>query len=145
MRKATAHISENKLPERWFLIDATDQVVGKLATKIAVLLMGKDNATFGPSVDAKTNVVVINSEAIKFTGNKMTDKLYYSHTGYLGSTRSKTPENILASSKPYEVLEKAVYGMLPKNKLRHVMMGRLKLYVGAEHPHAGQAPVEVKI
>lgn len=145
MRKATAHISEKQLPERWFLIDATDKVVGKLATKIAILLMGKDNATFGPSVDAKTNVVVINSEAIKLTGNKLTDKLYYRHTGYLGSTRSKTPENILASSKPYEVLEKAVYGMLPKNKLRHVMMDRLKLYVGGEHPHAGQAPVEVKI
>lgn len=145
MRKATAHISENQLPERWFLIDATDQVVGKLATKIAILLMGKDNATYGPSVDAKTNVVVINSEAIKLTGNKLTDKLYYTHTGYLGSTRSKTPENILASSKPYEVLEKAVYGMLPKNKLRHVMMDRLKLYVGGEHPHAGQAPKEVKI
>lgn len=145
MRKATPHIPSHKLPERWFVIDAKDQVVGRLATKIAILLMGKDNATFGPSVDAKTNVIVINAEAIKFSGAKMTEKLYYKHTGYLGSTRSKTPEDILSGSQPTGVLEKAIYGMLPKNKLRHIMMDRLKLYAGSEHPHAGQAPVEVKI
>jgi large subunit ribosomal protein L13 len=127
------------------LVDAKDQILGRLATKIAILLMGKDNATFGPSVDAKTNVVVINAEAIKLSGKKLTDKKYHRHSGYLGSVKTKTPADMLASSKPQEVLEKAVHGMLPKNKLRPVMMEHLKLFVGPEHPHTAQKPVEVKL
>lgn len=135
----------HQLTERWLLIDANNLVVGRLATKIAVMLMGKDLATYNPAVDSKTNVIVINSEKVRFTGNKTADKKYYKHTGYLGSLKETTPERIFEGKKPETVLEKAVYGMLPKNKLRPVMMERLRLYVGSDHPHAGQSPVEVKI
>lgn len=127
------------------MVDAKDKVLGRLATKVAILLMGKDNATFGPSVDAKTNVIVINAEQIKLTGNKLTGKKYHRHSGYLGSVKTTTPESILAGSQPHQVLEKAIHGMLPKNKLRPVMMERLKLFVGSEHPHTAQKPVEVTI
>jgi large subunit ribosomal protein L13 len=144
-RKATSHIASHQLPERWFLVDAKDQIVGRLATKVAVLLMGKDNATYGPSVDAKTNVIVINSEAIKLTGNKLEGKQYHTHSGYLGSLKTTTPAKILAGKQPTRVLEKAIHGMLPKNKLRPLMMERLKLYAGGEHPHAGQQPVPVSL
>lgn len=143
--KSTPHIPSHKLPERWLLVDAKDKVLGRAATKIAILLMGKDNATYGPSVDAKTNVIVINAEQVKLSGKKLEDKKYHRHSGYLGSVKTKTPADIFASSKPQEVLEKAVHGMLPKNKLRPVMMDRLKLYVGGEHPHTAQKPVEVTI
>lgn len=143
--KSTAHIPSHKLPERWFVVDAKDKVLGRLATKIAILLMGKDKATFGPSVDAKTNVIVINSEAIKLSGQKLTGKQYHRHSGYLGSVKTTTPEKILAGTNPQRVLEHAVHGMLPKNKLRPIMMDRLKLYVGDTHPHAAQQPVEVKL
>lgn len=143
--KSTPHIASHQLPERWLLVDAKDKVVGRIATKIAILLMGKDKGTFGPSVDAKTNVIVINSEQVKLTGNKLIGKKYHRHSGYLGSVKTRTPEDIFASTKPYEVLEKAIHGMLPKNKLRPVMMQRLKLIVGAEHPHTAQQPVEVTI
>lgn len=106
LKKSTIHVPSQKLPERWFLIDAKDKVVGRLATKVAILLMGKDQATFGPSVDAKTNVIIVNVEQVKFSGAKMQDKQYHSHSGYLGSTKTTTPEKILAGKNPERVLEK---------------------------------------
>ncbi len=140
---STDHMPSHKLTERWFLVDATGATAGRLATKIAHLLMGKDLASYNHAVDAKTNVIVINSGQIKFTGDKMGDKMYYKHRGYFGSLKSTTPEKILEGKHPERVLESAIYGMLPKNKLRHVMMKRLKLYPTSEHPHTAQTPVTI--
>ena len=129
------------LPERWFLVDATDKIVGRAATTIAKLLMGKDQPSYNPAVAAKTNVIVINAEKVKFSGKKISDKTYYKHTGYLGGVRATTPERLLEGKQPESVLERAIYGMLPKNKLRHVMMGRLRVFAGDTHPHGGQNPI----
>lgn len=132
------------LTERWLLIDAAGATTGRIATKIAHLLMGKDQASYNHAVDAKTNVIVINAEQIKLTGAKLTDKMYYKHSGYMGGLTSTTPEKVLEGKHAERVLESAIYGMLPKNKLRHVMMKRLKLYKGDTHPHTAQTPVTVK-
>lgn len=137
--KFTSHVSTQSLTERWFLVDASGQVLGRLATGIAKLLMGKDLSGFNPAVDAKTNVVVINAEAIKLTGKKLSDKTYSRHTGYLGGLKTQTAGKLL-EQHPTRVLEHAIKGMLPTNKLRTVMMNRLKLYAGQEHPHSGQQP-----
>ncbi|RLC37898.1 50S ribosomal protein L13 [candidate division Kazan bacterium] len=141
----TPHIPSHQLTERWFLVNADGQIVGKMATTIAKLLMGKDQPQFNPAVDARTNVVVINAEKIKFSGKKLEDKKYYHHSGYPGGTKVKTPQDVLGSSSPARVLIHAVTGMLPKNKLRQVMLKRLKVFVGDKHPHTGQNPVELKI
>jgi large subunit ribosomal protein L13 len=145
MDKATQHMSANKLTERWFLVDAKDQVLGRLAVKIANLLMGKDNATFNRGVDAKTNVIVINAGQIKLTGNKLMGKIYRSHTGYPGGLVEKTPAQVLAGKTPTDVVRHAVAGMLPKNKLHNVALDRLKIFMDDKHSHAGQKPVEVKL
>ncbi|MDD5605810.1 MAG: 50S ribosomal protein L13 [Patescibacteria group bacterium] len=139
--KTTPHIPAHRIPERWFLIDADGKTVGRLATQVARLLMGKDMANFSPAVDAKTNVIIINSAKAKFTGNKTAKKVYAHHTGFLGGLKTTTPARILEGKNPERIVEKAIFGMLPNNKLSNVMKKRLYLYVGAEHPHAGQSPV----
>ncbi len=143
--KVTPHMPAHLLAERWFLIDASDAVVGRLAVVIAKLLMGKDLPSYNPGVDAKTNVIVINAGGVRFTGNKHEDKQYVRHTGYLGGLKVTTPKRVLEGKQPEEVLRKAVYGMVPKNKLRHNLMDRLKLYNTAEHPHGGQQPVVITL
>jgi len=145
MQKATPHMPSQTLPERWFLVDAKDKVPGRLAVKVTKLLMGKDKATFNRAVDAKTNVVIINAGSIKFTGNKLAGKTYVSHSGYPGGLREKTPAQVLAGSFPTRVVSHAIAGMLPKNKLGTVMLKRLKVYAGSEHPHAGQNPITVDL
>ncbi len=145
MKKATPHIPSQELPERWFVADAKDAVLGRLAVKIARLLMGKDQASFNRAVEAKTNVVVINAGEIKLTGNKLANKIYTSHTTYPGGLKTKTAGEVLSGKNPGEVIRHAVAGMLPKNKLHNKLMGRLKIYTSASHPHAGQNPVSVRI
>lgn len=140
-QKATAHIPAHMIEDRWLLVDARNMVVGRVATQIARLLMGKDKATFNKAVDAKTNVVVINTKDVKFTGKKFDDKEYHYHTGYMGGLKTTTPARVMAGKFPERVLEHAVHGMLPKNKLSNIMKGRLYLYNEAEHPHAGQNPI----
>lgn len=137
--KFTPHVPAHQLTERWFVVDAKDRILGRLATGVAKLLMGKDLPQFNNAVDAKTNVVVVNAEAIKLTGNKLTDKIYYRHSGYPGGLKSRTASETL-DKFPIRVLEQAIQGMLPKNKLRNVMLKRLKVYAGPEHPHTGQQP-----
>ncbi|OGB73391.1 50S ribosomal protein L13 [candidate division Kazan bacterium RIFCSPHIGHO2_01_FULL_44_14] len=144
MKKATPHIPSHQLPERWFLVDAKDRVLGRLATGIAKLLMGKDMPQFNGAVDAKTNVIVVNAETVKLTGNKLLAKTYSRHSGYPGGLKTRTAQQLI-DQHPTRVLEHAVDGMLPKNKLRHVLMNRLKIYAGAEHPHVGQQPKPVNI
>lgn len=127
---------------KWFVVDAADQVVGRLATKIARILRGKDNPRFTPHTDTGDFVVVINAERVRFTGNKLEGKVYHHHTGFIGSVKSITAGELLAD-KPEEVIMKAVQGMLPKNPLGRNALSKLKVYKGSEHPHKAQLPVAI--
>jgi len=124
---------------KWFVVDAQGQTLGRLATTIATTLRGKNKVDFASHMDNGDYVIVINADKFAVTGNKMTDKLYHRHTGYLGGLIS-TPLEKLLSVKPTRALEAAVSGMLPKNKLRKGMMARLKLFSDAEHTYAAQKP-----
>lgn len=127
---------------KWLIIDATDQVVGRLATRIARILRGKDNPRFTTHTDTGDFVVVINAERVRFTGNKLEGKVYHKHTGYPGGVKSKTAGELLAT-KPELVIESAVQGMLPKNPLGRAVLSKLKIYRGSEHPHAAQKPTAI--
>ena len=128
----------------WHVIDATDVVLGRLATQIAVLLRGKHPATFAPHVDGGDFVVVINADKVALTGNKREQKLAYRHSGYPGGLRA-TPIGELLTKKPERVVETAVRGMLPKTSLARAQMGKLKVYAGPEHPHSAQQPKPFEI
>ncbi len=123
----------------WYLIDAEGKTLGRLATDIAKLVMGKGKPSFSPHVDGGDNVVVINAAKIVVTGSKLVDKEYHRHSGYPGGLSTVTVGEQL-EKHPTRVLESAVKGMLPKNRLQDDRMARLKIYPNAEHPHAGQAP-----
>ena len=130
--------------KEWVLIDATDAVVGRLASQVAKILRGKNKPSFTPHVDCGDNVIIINADKVKFTGKKMTDKVYVRHTGYPGGQRYATPADYLRK-KPEFVLEKAVKGMLPRTRLGSALLRNLKVYAGSEHPHAAQAPKTIKL
>lgn len=127
----------------WFIIDAKGQTLGRLATKIAVILRGKNKASFVPHLDNGDYVVVTNCDKFAVTWNKMTDKMYYKHSGYLGGLKEMNLETLL-EKKPTQALEKAVSGMLPKNKLRKEMLSRLKLFTWDEHTFTSQKPELIK-
>lgn len=127
---------------KWFVVDATDQIVGRLATQVARILRGKDNPRFTPHTDTGDFVVVINAERARFTGNKGEGKLYHHHTGFPGGVKTKSAGQLL-SSNPEDVIYKAVQGMLPKNPLGRSVLSKLKVYKGAEHPHAAQKPAAI--
>ena len=128
----------------WYVVDATDQTLGRLATTIANYLRGKHKAVFTPHVDTGDYVVVINAEKVRVTGNKTQDKQYYHHTGYPGGIKSINFEK-LVDKAPERIIESAVKGMMPKNKLSYAMMGKLKVYAGNEHPHAAQQPKVLEV
>jgi large subunit ribosomal protein L13 len=123
----------------WYIVDAQDAVLGRLATQIANVLRGKNKPTFTPSVDTGDFVIVINAEKIALTGRKLADKVYYSHSGFAGGLKEITAGQLLAK-KPEDVIKKAVKGMLPHNKLSRHMLSKLKVYAGSDHPHAAQQP-----
>ncbi|MDN4471540.1 50S ribosomal protein L13 [Demequina zhanjiangensis] len=123
----------------WYVIDATDVVLGRLASQAAQLLRGKHKATFAPHVDSGDFVIIINAEKIALTGNKLTDKMVYRHSGYPGGLKTKAIGELL-EQQPERVIENAVKGMLPHNKLGRAQISKLKVYAGAEHPHAAQQP-----
>lgn len=123
----------------WFLVDAQNQILGRLASQIANRLRGKHKPEFAPHMDNGDFIVVVNCEKIQVTGNKLQKKNYYRHTGYVGNLKSVTLEKQL-QQKPEEVLRSAVRGMLPKNRLGRAMLKKLKIYAGAEHPHQAQEP-----
>jgi len=127
------------ITREWFVVDAEDQILGRLATQIAHRLRGKHKPEFAPHVDNGDFIVVVNCEKIKVTGNKMADKMYYRHTGYPGGLKEANLETML-EKKPEDVIRKAVQGMLPKNRLGRAIMKKLKVCVGTEHPHAAQNP-----
>ncbi|MFC1576611.1 50S ribosomal protein L13 [Candidatus Omnitrophota bacterium] len=139
----TQHIRQTDVERTWHIVDANDKVLGRLATKIATLLIGKHKATFSSHVDGGDGVVVINCEKIKVTGKKPQQKLYKRFSGYPGGLKLETLES-LKERRPHEILRTAVKGMLPKNKLGRKMIKRLKLYVGDKHPHVAQNPKELK-
>ena len=128
--------------KEWVVVDATDQVLGRFASQIAIILRGKHKTNFTPHVDCGDNVIVINAEKIRLTGKKLTDKVYVRHTGYPGGQRFATPEELL-KRKPFAVVEEAVRGMLPKNRLGADLFRNLHVYVGSEHPHAAQQPKQI--
>jgi large subunit ribosomal protein L13 len=128
--------------KEWLLIDATDLVLGRLASQVAILLRGKRKPNFTPHVDCGDNVIIVNAEKIRLTGKKLTDKVYVRHTGYPGGQRFSTPKELL-NRKPFAVVEEAVRGMLPKNRLGAELFRNLHVYVGAEHPHQAQSPKQI--
>ncbi|MDR2359482.1 MAG: 50S ribosomal protein L13 [Prevotellaceae bacterium] len=130
--------------KEWLIIDATDQVLGRLASRVAYVLRGKHKANFTPHVDCGDNVIVINAEKIRLTGKKLTDKVYVRHTGYPGGQRFATPKELL-SRKPFAVVEEAIRGMLPKNRLGAALFRNLHVYAGAEHPHQAQQPKQITL
>lgn len=123
----------------WYVVDAEGETVGRLASKIAIVLRGKHKPSYTPHVDTGDNVIVLNAEKIRFTGSKMKDKQYVSYSLYPGGQKKITPEALM-KKKPYAVVERAVKGMLPKNKLGRAMYKKLFVYAGTEHPHAAQKP-----
>ncbi|MCB0394562.1 MAG: 50S ribosomal protein L13 [Bdellovibrionales bacterium] len=125
--------------KKWWLVDATDLTVGRMATSIADVLRGKNKPTFTPNVDTGDFVVVINADKIKFSGRKLLQKKYYTRSRFFGSLRELTAEKVL-EKKPERVITDAVKGMLPTNKLSYSLMTKLKVYPGADHPHAAQKP-----
>ena len=130
--------------KNWYVIDATDVVLGRLASQAAALLRGKHKATFAPHVDNGDFVIVINADKVALTGKKATDKMVYRHSGYPGGLKTKAIGDLLAE-KPERVIETAVKGMLPRTKLGKAQISKLKVYAGSEHPHAAQQPQAFEI
>ena len=139
MATFVAKPAEAAATRKWWIIDAKDQPLGRLASKVAALLRGKHKATFTPHVDTGDFVIVINAEQVKLTGNKATTKMYYSHSGYPGAIRSESFAHRVAREPGFPI-QKAVKGMLPKNVLGREMLTKLKVYGGGEHPHRAQKP-----
>ena len=127
------------IEKKWWLIDAEDKILGRLATEVAVLLRGKKKPEYAPFIDSGDFVIIVNAEKIKVTGDKLEQKKYYSHSGYPGGIKEKTLKELL-EKKPEEVVKKAVWGMIPKNKLGRAAFKKLKVYRGPDHPHSAQSP-----
>jgi len=135
----TQFAKKGDIDRKWYVVDAKDAVLGKLATKVATYLRGKNKPVFTPNVDTGDFIIVINAEKIRLTGKKVTDKVYYHHSGYIGGIKAQTAKELL-EKKPETIIEKAVWGMLPKNRLGRAMIKKLKVYAGDTHPHEAQQP-----
>ncbi len=136
----TTFMQTNESVERkWYVVDATELVLGRMATDVAVVLKGKHKPTFTPHIDGGDYVIIVNAEKVTLTGNKWADKKYYRHSGYAGGLKTRTATEML-EKQPQKIVEKAVRGMLPKGKLGDDMYRRLYVYVGPNHPHAAQKP-----
>jgi len=135
---------ESTIKREWLLVDATDMPIGRLAAQVAAILRGKHKPTFTPHVDTGDYVVIINSDRVILTGNKMTDKYYFSHSGYVGGDKHVQAKIMLEKKSDYAV-ERAIKGMLPKNALGRQMFKKLKVHKGATHPHEAQNPRKIKL
>jgi large subunit ribosomal protein L13 len=140
----TWNAKPGEVERRWYVVDAEGQTLGRLATRIADTLRGKDKAQYTPHVDTGDFVVVVNAEKIAVTGKKLDQKLYHRHSGYPGGLKTRTLREQL-DRRPTEVIRKAVKGMLPRNRLARQQINKLKIYVGPEHPHEAQAPKPLKL
>ena len=135
---------EHEVEKKWYLVDARDRVLGRLATQIAMRLRGKHKPIFTPHADTGDFVIVVNADKVKLTGKKWTDKIYYRHTGYMGGLKEISAKKLL-EKKPTDILRFAVKGMLPKNSLGRRQLRKLKIYAGPEHPHQAQQPETLEI
>ncbi|SMC46390.1 LSU ribosomal protein L13P [Desulfocicer vacuolatum DSM 3385] len=144
MKKYTYSAKRSDNPENWCVIDASDKVLGRIASEVAARIKGKRNPLYTPHVDMGDWVIVINADKIRLTGNKWDQKVYYRHTGYTGGIKSTSVKELL-EKKPEDILRKAVRGMLPKNRLGRKLNGKLYVYAGEEHPHAAQKPEVVEL
>lgn len=138
--KMTASAKAAEVEKKWLLIDAEGMVVGRLASIIASRLRGKHKPLYTPHIDCGDNVIVINADKVRFTGNKLTQKRYYKHTGFPGGIKETTPQKLLEGRFPERVLEKAVERMIPRGPLGRRQLKNLKVYAGTEHPHEAQKP-----
>ena len=138
----TKHANEATVTHNWYVVDGTNQTVGRMCAKIAAILRGKNKAYYTPHVDCGDNVIITNCEKVVFTGNKMDQKEYLTFSGYPGGQKGEKAKNLLAR-RPEVVLERAIKGMLPKNKLGRQMYKKLYVYAGAAHPHTAQKPQEL--
>ena len=142
--RQTTMLKPSEVTRTWYVVDATDCTLGRLATQVATVLKGKHKPAYTPHVDCGDYVIVINASKVKVTGNKATDKMYYHHTGFPGGIKSESFEKLLAR-KPEDVIETAVRGMLPKGPLGRAMFRKLKVYAGESHNHAAQQPQVIKL
>ncbi|MDY6821207.1 MAG: 50S ribosomal protein L13 [Deferribacterota bacterium] len=134
----------NNIQKSWYLIDAEGVILGRLASKIATILMGKTKPIYSTNIDVGDFLIVVNAEKVAFTGNKLSDKKYYKHSGYLGGLKEKNLENMLLKH-PEDVIYRAVKGMLPKNRMGRKMLKKLKVYRGDTHPHSAQKPIAINV
>ena len=135
----TQFAKKNEFERKWYVFDAKGAVLGRLASRVAVYLRGKNKPVFTPNVDTGDFVIIINAEKIRLTGKKLDDKVYYHHSGYPGGIKAATAREQL-NSRPEDVITDAVWGMLPKNRLGRAMIKKLKVYRGEDHPHKAQKP-----
>lgn len=140
----TKFANKENATQKWYLIDAEGEILGRLACKVANIIRGKYKPDFTPHFNSGDKVVIINADKVRLTGNKWSQKIYRRHTGYPGGLRTKTAKQVL-ESKPTDLIYKAVKGMLPKNKLQAVYLKNIHLYVGTEHPHTAQKPEKIEI
>lgn len=142
--KKTYSAKKGEIDKKWWIVDADGKTLGKLAVKLADVIRGKDKPTYTPHVDTGDFVIVINAEKIHLTGKKWDDKRYYRYSGYMGGLKETTAKR-LRDEHPERIILLAVRGMLPKNKLSRHVIGKLKVYAGAEHPHGAQNPMQLEI
>jgi len=140
----TSVAKKEKIKRNWYIVDAEGKILGRLASKVAGILMGKNKPIYTPNVDTGDFVIVINADKIKVTGKKLVDKIYYKHSGYLGGLKKETLFSLI-NRKPEFVIKHAVWGMLPKNKLGRQMIKKLKIYRGSQHHHQAQKPEVIEI
>lgn len=140
----TRFAKRNEVERKWYVVDAKDKVLGRLASRVASYIRGKHKPIFTPNVDTGDFIIVINAGKVKVTGNKLRDKLYQHHTGYIGNLKEKSLGDRM-NTEPEKVIEDAVWGMLPKNRLGRAMIKKLKVYRGSEHGHAAQKPELIEI
>jgi large subunit ribosomal protein L13 len=142
---ATRSAKPGEVERRWHVVDAEDQVLGRLATRLASVLRGKHKAIYTPHADAGDFVIVVNAARVRLTGRKREQKVYYRHTGYTGHLKAVTAGKLLAGPHADRVVREAVRGMLPRNSLGRKLLGKLKVYPGPDHPHAAQKPQELRV
>ncbi len=141
----TKSINKENAGKKWYIVDAKDQILGRLSSSVAFVLRGKHKPLYTPHTDCGDYVVVINADKVKLTGNKLEDKRYLSHTTYPGGQRETNPRRILESKNPERLVEKAIKGMLPKNRLGREIFRNLHVYASAEHPHEAQKPAQLDL
>ena len=139
----TKHANEATVQHNWYIVDGTNQTVGRMCARIASVLRGKNKTYYTPHVDCGDNVIIINADKVVFTGNKLEQKIYINFSGYPGGKKEETAGNLI-KRRPDAILERAVKGMLPKNRLGRKMVKKLYVYAGAAHPHSAQQPKELK-